>query len=838
MPGKRYISVILPLKLGWEPCYRCREDEMPSVGDRVRVAFAGNGKGREYIGIVSGTDIEPEIAEDRIKDIVGIEQGLVRISEQEIALWRTVADYYMCSIGEVYKAAYPAQKIQGEEVQARMEARAQKKTEQEEAKRKREEEKKAKEKAREEEKIQKKRERLEKTEERLSKAKEKLSKAQKDSVRDRLTAEIHELEKAAAEIAESLKMLTGNVSAGNTEAENTEATASSITEGTSYPDIQAMIGRKSTDNGIGPVAPSDIQMVNRGSYADGMEPTDLISDGITLSDAQNAAYIHIKEAFRKRQPVLLKGVTGAGKTEIYIKLATDCLNAGKNVLYLVPEIALSRQLEYRLEKIFGTRLMAFHSGESIAQRRETASAVRQGQRTVLLGTRSALFLPHHDLGLIIVDEEHDSSYKQDSPAPRYNGRDTAVMLAGIHGCSILLGSATPSLESMHNCDTGKYALVTLDVRYHASEDADIEIIDTIAERKKRGMKGSFSIKLIEHINETLSKGRQVLLFRARRSFSPAMQCTSCGHIPKCPHCNASLSWHKSRRSGQEASGTAENAEMMYDGAAAGGRLVCHLCGYSRPFSEKCPECGGELRGLGAGTQKVEEEAAALFPGARIARLDSDTARSASYGKETIKAFARGEIDILIGTQMVTKGFDFPNLSLVAVLQADTLMSVQDFRADEKAAQLLEQFMGRCGRRGAKGLFVVQTSMPDHPVYSIIRGRMTGSEGSLLNERKEFGFPPYTRLVNIVIRDTDEMRAARMGTKLAGLLENGTPPYTVTGPYIPAVDKVADNHIRIIRLGLRKDRQLAAVKRHLMKMLSEFMQKEKYEAHIVIDVDPS
>lgn len=811
---------------------------MPSVGDRVRVAFAGNGKGREYIGIVSGTDIKPEIAEDRIKEIIGIEQGLVRISEQEIALWRTVADYYMCSIGEVYKAAYPAQKIQGEEVQARMEARAQKKTEQEEAKRKREEEKREREKAREEEKIQKKRERLEKTEERLSKAKEKLSKAQKDSVRDRLTAEIHELEKAAAEIAESLKMLTGNASAGNTEAENTEATASSITEGTSYPDIQAMIGRKSTDNGIGPVATSGIQMANRESSADGVDYKGLISDGIVLSDAQNAAYISIKEAFRKRQPVLLKGVTGAGKTEIYIKLATDCLNAGKNVLYLVPEIALSRQLEYRLEKIFGTRLMTFHSGESIAQRRETASAVRQSQRTVLLGTRSALFLPHHDLGLIIVDEEHDSSYKQDSPAPRYNGRDTAVMLAGIHGCSILLGSATPSLESMHNCDTGKYALVTLDVRYHASEDADIEIIDTIAERKKRGMKGSFSIKLIEHINEILSKGGQVMLFRARRSFSPAMQCTSCGHIPKCPHCNASLSWHKSRRSGQEASGTAENAEMMYDGAAAGGRLVCHLCGYSRPFSEKCPECGGELRGLGAGTQKVEEEAAALFPGARIARLDSDTARSASYGKETIRAFGRGEIDILIGTQMVTKGFDFPNLSLVAVLQADTLMSVQDFRADEKAAQLLEQFMGRCGRRGAKGLFVVQTSMPDHPVYSIIRGRTTWSEGSLLNERKEFGFPPYTRLVNIVIRDTDEMRAARMGTKLAGLLESGTPPYTVTGPYIPAVDKVADNHIRIIRLGLRKDRQLTAVKRHLMKMLSEFMQKEKYEAHIVIDVDPS
>ena len=758
---KTYISVILPLKLEWTPCYGVPEGETISQGDWVRVNFAG----KEYLGTVRETGIAPETDPDKIKDISAAERRLGPVSAEERRLWGMVAEYYMCTIGEVFKAAYPAMQVSKAEALAKMQER--------ELLRKQKAEDNL-------------RLKIQRAEERLDKKKQKLSGA--GNPRSGNSKAYMSLEAGIASLEEECRLLRAKLG-------------------------QAMSGSRTGRHDFHP-------------------------GEISLTAPQQKVYNGAMEGFRDRKPVLIKGITGSGKTEIYLKAALETLSRGKNVLYLVPEIALSRQLEYRLEKIFGTRLMAFHSGESIAQRRETASAVRQGQGTVLLGTRSALFLPHHDLGLIIVDEEHDSSYKQDSPAPRYNGRDTAVMLAGIHGCSILLGSATPSLESMHNCDTGKYALVTLDVRYHASEDADIEIIDTIAERKKRGMKGSFSIKLIEHINETLSKGRQVMLFRARRSFSPAMQCTSCGHIPKCPHCNASLSWHKSRRSGQEASGTAENAEMMYDGAAAGGRLVCHLCGYSRPFSEKCPECGGELRGLGAGTQKVEEEAAALFPGARIARLDSDTARSASYGKETIRAFARGEIDILIGTQMVTKGFDFPNLSLVAVLQADTLMSVQDFRADEKAAQLLEQFMGRCGRRGAKGLFVVQTSMPDHPVYSIIRGRMTGSEGSLLNERKEFGFPPYTRLVNIVIRDTDEMRAARMGTKLAGLLESGTPPYTVTGPYIPAVDKVADNHIRIIRLGLRKDRQLAAVKRHLMKMLSEFMQKEKYETNIVIDVDPS
>lgn len=712
MPVKKYIKVIIPVKIGWEPYYSYwysgngeetddkdinpentyatdhrvetgDEDINPEsthatdhrieAGDRVRVQFAG----KEYIGTVSASDVVPEIDPGKIREINAFEKGLYPVSAQEIQLWRTVSDYYMCTIGEVYKGAYPAMDIQD--------------------------------------------------------------------------------------------------------------------------------GK------------------NPGKTPEEATP---MQDGIVLSGPQTQACTKIKEAFRMGKPALLKGVTGSGKTEIYIMLAMEAIGSGKNVLYLVPEIALGRQLEDRLRKVFGEMLMIFHSGETPARRRKTAAGVRKGQGYIVLGTRSALFLPHHDLGLVIVDEEHDSSYKQESPAPRYNGRDTAIMLAGIHGSNILLGSATPSLESLHNCVTGKFELAELDVRYHESEDADIEIIDTIAERKKRGMEGSFSLTLIGHIRDALSRGEQVMLFRARRAYSTALQCTVCGAIPKCPHCNVSLSWHK----GNGASGE--------DGELSGGRMVCHYCGYGTAFTGRCPECGGLLKGLGAGTQKIEEETAAIFPEARIARLDSDSAQRQTYSKDVIRKFSRGEIDILIGTQMVTKGFDFPGLSLVAVLQADTLLSVQDFRADERAAQLLEQFRGRCGRRGKKGLFVIQTSTPEHPIYRILSGQETVPERSLLMERKMFGFPPYTRIVNICIRDTMEIRAERMGTKLAGILESGSPTYELTGPYSPAIDKVSDRFIRIIRLTLKKDRHLAATKRLLGEKISDFEQAEKYEGHIVIDVDPA
>lgn len=536
-----------------------------------------------------------------------------------------------------------------------------------------------------------------------------------------------------------------------------------------------------------------------------------------LSPAQAEAYGRVQAAFAKGKPALLHGVTGSGKTEIYIRLAQEAISRGRNILYLVPEIALSRQLEERLYSHFGDRLMTFHSGETAVSRRNTSETIRSyrttGENYIVLGTRSSLFLPHHNLGLIIVDEEHDSSYKQDSPAPRYNGRDTALMASVIHKADIILGSATPSLEELYNCECGKHALIELKERYHGSEDSDIELIDTKAERRKRGMHGSFSRKLIEHIKGTLQDGGQVMLLRSRRAWAPALQCEECGEIQKCPHCNVSMSLHNS------------------------GIMVCHYCGHRTAYTGTCTRCSGTLKSLGAGTQKIEEEAMQLFPEARIARLDSDTAQNKNEEKRIIKEFSRGETDILIGTQMLGKGFDFSNLRLVAVIAADNMLGLQDFRADEKALQLLEQFKGRCGRRGSKGLFIIQTAQPQHPIYQ----HMTSNEPqlfstSLLEERKLFDFPPYTRIVEITFRDIYEDRAERMAGRLASILHAQYPG--VTGPYAPAVDKVADRYIRTIRISLPKDSRLKSGKAALMQTIRTFEKDNRYDGHITVNVDPA
>ena len=493
MTEKRYISVILPLKLEWEPCYST-VSEM-KIGDRVRVMFSG----KEYIGTVSGTGIKPDISPEKIRPIVSVESSLGNILPQEIELWRKVAQYYMCTTGEVYRAAYPAGKINLEEARAVAKEKALKRRERI---------------------IVSIQARIGRLEVRLEK---KLSQAGKSKDGTKIKAECL---KAAANIREELARANDTLKA-------------------------AQAGKEAIENGL-------IRY-----------ESPVLDSAIELSDAQKTAYDGIMQGFGDRRPVMLHGVTGSGKTEIYIKLAQETLQKGQNVLYLVPEIALSRQLEDRLYEHFGESLMTFHSGESGASRMNTAETIRQlavsGNKGnyIVLGTRSALFLPHHGLGLIIVDEEHDGSYKQDSPAPRYNGRDTALMLNQLHNadgnsCNIILGSATPSLEELYNCSTGRHMLVELKERYHGSEDSDIEIIDTRAERRKRGMVGSISRKLIDHIGRTLEAGKQVLILRSRRAWSPALQCETCGSIQKCPHCNVSLSWHK-----------------------AGNRLVCHY------FSPPC-----------------------------------------------------------------------------------------------------------------------------------------------------------------------------------------------------------------------------------------------------------
>lgn len=762
-----YISVILPLKIEWIPCYYLESSENEESmgkhigrGSRVKVRFAG----RTYIGVVDEVGIAPEVEINKIQPIISIEERLETISEQELDLWKFVADYYLCSIGEVYKAAYPPSKTNGEVSKVLSEERA--------------EERRAKNIDR---KIAALTARREGVLARIGRKSLQAEKARTEATRAKYLSEKEALEQSADELGKQI---------ADAEAEKNAPEVSSS-------------GSK-----------TEIQL------------------DFTLSAAQTTAYEEIHKAFEKHNPVLLQGVTGSGKTELHIALAKEALTRGRNVLYLIPEIAVSRQMEERLGRIFGDLLLIFHSKETPARRLEVANAVRRGPY-IVLGTRSSIFLPHHDLGLVIVDEEHDTSYKQDAPAPRYNGRDTALVLAKIHGGDAVLSTATPSLESLYNCRIGRMTKVELTEKYYGAAESDVEIIDTSAERRKRGMAGSFSFKLINHIRETLSEGGQVLLLRGRRAYSPSVQCFTCGDIPKCPHCNVPLSLHK-----QE------------------GLLMCHYCGWRTPYTCVCGKCGGELIPLGAGTQKIEEEVATLFPDAKVARLDSDVAMSSGKEISIIRDFAAKKIDILVGTQIVTKGFDFDNLSLVAVLQADSLLAQQDFRADERAVQLLEQFRGRSGRRGRKGLFVIQTSQPSHPVYQLFLQEESVSVNadkalldSMMQERYAFGYPPFSRVVKVLLKDTYEARVEKMAMELtaeirnafglssAGFVQDPSACVSVVGPYSPPVDKQYDQYVKNIRINLRKDNALASRKQKLAEVVDAFVRNHAYPGHIALDVDP-
>ncbi len=725
--NRQLISVIVPLKIGWEPVYFAPPETEITIGQRVRVDFSG----KEYVAAVSAVGVGSDLPESRILGIKAIAEDLAPVSPQEIEFWREIAGYYLCSVGEVYKAAYPALRITQEEIRARM------------ALKKKEAERKA-----------------------------------GASKKRRKTAG------------------SGENSAGN--GENAAGGGENTAEngGDRYP------------------APAG-QRVPR------------------LSPAQQKAKEEIKAAFAEGKTALLDGVTGSGKTEIYISLAADTLAAGKNVLYLVPEIALSRQLEDRLREYLADALHIFHSGESTVRRALTCEAVRNGTDAyVVLGTRSSLFLPHRNLGLVIVDEEQDTSYKQDSPAPRYNGRDSAALLARIHGAPLLLGTATPSLESLYNCMAGRYRRVVLRERYHGGADADVEIIDTTAEMKKNGMLGSISRKLAAAMQDCFADGGQAIVLRARKSYSTYIQCVKCGEIVRCPHCNVSLSYSRVRN-----------------------RMLCHHCGYSVAFTGKCirPGCDGELKLSGTGTEKVEDELQTIFPDRTVARLDADVS-SAAEQKRIIRDFEAGRTDILVGTQMVSKGFDFKGLRLVALIQADSILGVDDFRADEKASQLLEQFRGRCGRRGEKGLFIVQTACPAHPLYGSIQSpeQTRSYENLLLGERKEYGFPPYSRVINVILKDRNEARLERNARNLGlelrstGVFAGDTASHSfvnkpgeinITGPFAPALSKSADEHVRLLRITLPKDRRLVARKEALRQAIAGF-RLQNGGTDISVDVDPA
>lgn len=727
-----YVDVILPLRLKGTLSYYVPDEWISMVyeGSWVIVTLVG----RKYLSVVQSVSIHPpDFDPKKIKGIVSV-VDLPPVKRDEMNFWRKIADYYMCSVGEVFKAAY-SQSFQ-------------------------------------------------KQVEKVERSKAKKALASTDSIKK----EGEETEKSACRMAET------------------------DTEGSSSQDAW-------------------------------------LPDLPELSSFQHSALQEIKGYFKKSENVLLNGVTGSGKTEIYMHLAAEALQSGGSVLFMVPEIAISRQLYSRLQKVFGERLLLFHSKQTAVRKKKVfdtlittdieqhegcSRAIATGSDTdnvntsgsgrpdvkrrdgnkgyIVLGTRSAVFLPFSDLKLVIVDEEHDSSYKQSEPAPRYNGRDAALMLAAGFKANVILGSATPSLESQYNVHTHKLEQVLLSHKYHANIEPQIKIIDTVKARKLHNMKGSFTMELINEMRRTLDRGEQIMVFRSRRAYSPIVQCQQCGAIPKCPHCNVSLSYHKFSNS-----------------------LECHYCNYKRTFSAICPECNElSIVAKGAGTEKIEEELAEYFRDAVVARFDAETTESKVREQKILKDFAAGRINILVGTQMITKGFDFENLTLAVVINADSLFAVQDFRADERALQLLQQLRGRAGRREKRGTIIIQTAQPERP---ILQSLLTGinTQESSMKEREMFGYPPFVRLMLITVKDRFEDLAKVSFEVEKAVRECGITDFA--GPITPSVEKIGREYIRQFWIKFPRNRQLQSAKQALLSKIELIKVNFKNLPTIIVDVDP-
>ncbi|MGM9824938.1 MAG: primosomal protein N' [Paludibacteraceae bacterium] len=514
--------------------------------------------------------------------------------------------------------------------------------------------------------------------------------------------------------------------------------------------------------------------------------------------------------------VLLHGVTSSGKTEVYIHLIQEQLQRGKQVLYLVPEIALTTQLTTRLQAVFGSRLLVYHSRFSDAERVEIYRAVRDAQTPiVVLGARSAVFLPLHDLGLVIVDEEHEASYKQQEPAPRYHARSVAMMMARWQGAKVLLGSATPSVESYHNAMTGKYGLVRLNERYAGLQLPRIRIIDLKRQYHRKEMYDHFSDPLVARMQEVLANGKQVILFQNRRGYAPLLQCTVCGQTPRCVNCDVPLTLHMRLQ-----------------------EMTCHYCGYHTPIPAQCPACGGKMRVQGFGTERLEEEVQKLFPDARVLRMDLDTTRNKNAYQQIINAMANHEVDILIGTQMVTKGLHFDDVALVAVLSADALLNQPDFRSYERAYQMLEQVAGRAGRKGQQGEVFIQTFEPQNPVLDYVqRHDYEGLFQTQIAERELFHYPPFYRMMVLVLKHHNLSRlecAARvLQERLRQIFGE-----RVSAVVVPQVSRMRNEYIREIRLRVEATANIRRAKQLLREQITYTQSLPDCKGTTILaDVDP-
>ena len=754
-----FVDVILPLPLDGVFTYSVPASMEGQVqrGFRVLVPL---GRNKTYVGVIS--DIHNKAPEGyQTKDILQVLDVSPVLLDSQLKLWQWIADYYMSPLGEVYKAALPSglKAEDGFRPKTELYIRLTDKFKNEQA---------------------------------LHVALNMLQRAGKQ-----LTA-----------FVDYLALSHWDTLSGQTCQEPVVEITRDELINSSHASLQTL--NALVKRGLLETYELEVGRLNHGGdpHLENIKP---------LSSVQQDAYNQIQFSFLKKNVTLLHGVTSSGKTEIYIHLIRQALEQKKQVLYLLPEIALTVQIMQRLQHVFGNRLGIYHSKYSDAERVEIwQKQLSRHPYDVILGARSAVLLPFQHLGLVIIDEEHETSYKQQDPAPRYHARSAAIVLAQMFGAKTLLGTATPSLESYHNAKTGKYGLVTLQERYKGIELPEIQIVDIQDLQRRKMMNGPFSPLLLAKTREALERGEQVILFQNRRGYAPMIECKQCGWVPHCQHCDVSLTFHRNFN-----------------------QLTCHYCGFTYQVPTECPACGcKELRTKGYGTEKIEAEVQDVFPEARIARMDLDTTRSRQAYERIISDFSAGRTNILIGTQMVSKGLDFDKVSVVGILNADSMLNYPDFRAYEHAFMMMAQVSGRAGRKGKRGLVILQTKSPGLPILDqVVRNDYPAFYQSLIAERQQFHYPPYYRLVYVYLKHRQdalvESASIEMSSRLRQLFGA-----RVLGPDKPAVAKVKSLSIRKLVLKCEFGLNMADVRKYLALAQQQMLQDKRYSTlQIYFDVDP-
>ena len=755
----RYVDVILPLPLEGTFTYGVSTELAPRVQEGVRL-LVPLGRSKRYTAIA--VRLHDEAPEFEVRDVLEVLDDRPILLPRQLQLWQWISNYYMAPLGDVMMAALPAGLKNEEGYRPKEETYVG------------------------------------------------LSEPYRSEQALHIALDMLRRAEKQQKVLMDFLFLSGVEDVDRMEAWEPESAEVTREELMNESHCTAAVLKSLIDRKILYTYTKEVGRLNHGGEP---HPEHIKK----LSDAQETAYNKVLLQFMRKQVVLLHGVTSSGKTEIYIHLIQRELDAGRQVLYLLPEIALTVQMMERLRAVFGNRLGIYHSRYSDAERVEIwQKQLSRNPYDIILGARSAVFLPMQRLGLVIVDEEHETSFKQQDPAPRYHARSVAVMMAAAAGAKVLLGTATPCMETYHNALTGKFGLVELTTRYQGIELPEIRIVDVKDLRRRKMMNGPFSPQLLAAMRQALGDGKQVILFQNRRGFAPMIECKTCGWVPRCKNCDVSLTLHKNTNT-----------------------LTCHYCGYTYAVPTHCPSCEGtDLRGRGYGTEKIEDQICEIFPEARVARMDLDTTRSRNAYERLIGDFASGRTNVLIGTQMISKGLDFDRVAVVGILDADSMLNYPDFRAYEHAFMMMSQVAGRAGRKGKRGLVLLQTKNKDLPVVQqVVRNDWKGFYRDLLEERRLFRYPPFHHLVYIYLRHKTEPTVDSAAIYMGSLLRQWFGE-RVLGPDKPGVSKVKTLHIRKIVLKLENGIDLQKVRQYLRLAQKQILQDKQYAAlQVFFDVDP-